>query len=163
MTQDLFRDSASRPEEEEELRNELCKIAAPFDHGASKALFQQGEECRGVFLVHRGKVSLFVSLPNGLRLPFPGHQGWPLGLPATMTGKPYSLTAEVESSAEVTFAEKKDALELLCRRPELLWPATRMIADELQQLRVVAAQWTWLALSKQRDDTGDFRRRQASM
>jgi CRP/FNR family transcriptional regulator, cyclic AMP receptor protein len=86
--------------------------AASYPKGAT--LFVEGQAARGVFILCRGKVKLSTSSADGktliLRISQPGDV---LGLPATVTGKPYELTAEVLEPTQVNFVQRDDFLNFL--------------------------------------------------
>jgi CRP/FNR family cyclic AMP-dependent transcriptional regulator len=92
----------------------LSKItrAASYPRGAT--LFVEGQIGRGVFILCSGRVKLSTSSIDGrtliVRL---AEQGEVLGLPATVTGTPYELTAEVAEAAQVNFVSTEDFLTFL--------------------------------------------------
>lgn len=81
--------------------------AATYPKGA--ALFVEGQSPRGVFILCSGKVKLSTTSADGrsliLRISEPGEV---LGLPATVTGKPYELTADVIEPAQANFVSRQD-------------------------------------------------------
>src|ERR1700732_19271 len=87
--------------------------AAAYPKGAT--LFVEGQLTRGVFILCRGKVKLSTSSADGkvliLRIAEPGEV---LGLPATVTGKPYELTADVIEPTQANFISRADFLLVLC-------------------------------------------------
>src|ERR1700732_5129140 len=76
--------------------------AAVYPKGAM--LFVEGQSPRGVFVLCSGRVKLSTSSADGrtliLRM---SESGEVLGLPATVTGKPYELTAEVIEPTQANF------------------------------------------------------------
>lgn len=86
--------------------------AAVYPKGAT--LFVEGQSPRGVFILCAGKVKLSTSSADGktliLRISEPGEV---LGLPATVTGKPYELTADVIEPAQANFISREHFLEFL--------------------------------------------------
>jgi CRP/FNR family transcriptional regulator, cyclic AMP receptor protein len=86
--------------------------AATYPKGAT--LFIEGQSPRGVFIVCSGRVKLSTSSADGrtliLRVSEPGEV---LGLPATVTGKPYELTAEVIEPTQANFISHVDFLSFL--------------------------------------------------
>ena len=86
--------------------------AATYPKGAT--LFVEGQSPRGVFVLCSGKVKLSTSSPDGrsliLRISEPGEV---LGLPATVTGKPYELTADVTEPTQANFISRADFLLFL--------------------------------------------------
>src|ERR1700675_741600 len=86
--------------------------AAAYPKGAT--LFVEGQLPRGVFVLCSGKVKLSTSSADGrsliLRISEPGDV---LGLPATVTGKPYELTADVVEPTQANFISRPDLLNFL--------------------------------------------------
>ena len=86
--------------------------AATYPKGAT--LFVEGQSPRGVFILCSGKVKLSTSSADGrsliLRISEPGEV---LGLPATVTGKPYELTADVIEPTQANFISRADFLLFL--------------------------------------------------
>ena len=86
--------------------------AAAYPKGA--ILFVEGQSPRGVFILCSGRVKLSTSSADGktliLRISEPGEV---LGLPATVTGKPYELTADVIEPTQANFVRREDFLHFL--------------------------------------------------
>jgi len=86
--------------------------AAVYPKGAT--LFVEGQAPRGVFVLCSGKVKLSTSSVDGktliLRISEPGEV---LGLPATVTGKPYELTADVIEPTQANFIARDQFLHFL--------------------------------------------------
>jgi CRP-like cAMP-binding protein len=97
-------------------------------------LFRRGDGCRGVFVIRNGLVR--VSIPAH-EPPFDRTAGADciLGLPATMSGKPYSLTAEVLEEAQVVFVTRRMVLKSLEPNPDLCFEVLGLLSSEVQQLR----------------------------
>jgi CRP/FNR family transcriptional regulator, cyclic AMP receptor protein len=74
----------------------------------------EGDPCRGVFVVCVGRVKLCTSSSDGetmiLRFAGPGET---LGLPETITGRPYETRAEVTETSEIHFIERATFLHFL--------------------------------------------------
>ena len=86
--------------------------AAVYPKGAT--LFVEGQSARGVFVLCSGRVKLSTSSADGrtLILRMSG-AGEVLGLPATVTGKPYELTAEIIEPTQANFIARDDFLRFL--------------------------------------------------
>jgi CRP-like cAMP-binding protein len=101
-----------------------------------KVLFQPGEAGRGVFLLRKGRVRLSLPAAGRKQLPYriagPGNI---LGLPATLSHSPYSLTAENLADCELGFAPAEDVLDLLSKRGDLCFQAVEIMAHEVRKLR----------------------------
>src|SRR5204862_6969163 len=86
--------------------------AAAYPKGAT--LFVEGQSPRGVFILCSGKVKLSTSSADGRSLILRISQaGEVLGLPATVTGKPYELTADVIEPTQANFISRTDFLLFL--------------------------------------------------
>ncbi|MGA2459754.1 MAG: cyclic nucleotide-binding domain-containing protein, partial [Terriglobales bacterium] len=77
-------------------------------------LFVEGQLPRGVFVLCKGSVKLAISSPSGrtvmVKLAEPGEV---LGLSATLSGKPYEVTAETIDPCQVNFVKRDDFLRFL--------------------------------------------------
>jgi CRP/FNR family transcriptional regulator len=86
--------------------------SAAYPKGAT--LFVEGQPARGVFILCSGRVKLSTSSADGktliLRISEPGEV---LGLPATVTGKSYELTADIIEPAQANFIARNDFLNFL--------------------------------------------------
>lgn len=104
-------------------------IAAP-----GSFLFRRGDNCQGVFVIKSGGVRLSMDMHASAfeRTAGPGSV---LGLPAAMSGKPYSLTAEVLEEARVVFVARHMVLKGLEHNPELCFEVLGLLSREVQQLR----------------------------
>ena len=69
---------------------------------------------RGIFVLCKGTVKLSINSPSGktmiVKLAEPGEV---LGLSATISGKPYEVTAETVDPCQVNFVKREDFLVLL--------------------------------------------------
>ena len=97
----------------------LSAVTSPAAYPKTAILFVEGQSPRGVFILCGGRVKLSTSSANGqsliVRIADPGEV---LGLPATVTGKPYELTAEVIEPAQANFIAREDFLAFLRQHGE---------------------------------------------
>ena len=86
--------------------------SATYPKGAT--LFVQGQAGRGVFILCTGNVKLSTSSADGktliLKVAEPGDI---LGLPSTISGKPYEASADVLESCQANFIPRVDFLAFL--------------------------------------------------
>jgi CRP/FNR family cyclic AMP-dependent transcriptional regulator len=86
--------------------------SATYPKGAT--LFVQGQTGRGVFILCTGHVKLSTSSADGkaliLKIAEPGDI---LGLPATVSGKPYEASADVLEPCQANFISRADFLSFL--------------------------------------------------
>jgi CRP/FNR family cyclic AMP-dependent transcriptional regulator len=92
----------------------LSAITSPSSYPKGATLFVEGQVPRGVFILCSGRVKLSTSSADGksliVRIADPGEV---LGLPATVTGKPYELTADVIEPTQANFIARTDFLTFL--------------------------------------------------
>jgi len=85
----------------------------------STVLFRRGEKAFGMFLVIRGTVSLDFGVDASTALANVCGPRSLVGLPATLSGTNYSMTATVTEDAELGFLTPQDLVFLLHQQPEL--------------------------------------------
>ena len=92
----------------------LSAITSASTYPKGATLFVEGQAGRGVFILCTGRVKLSTSSVDGktliVRIAEPGEV---LGLPATVTGKSYELTADVIESTQANFVSRNDFLNFL--------------------------------------------------
>ena len=98
----------------------LSEITSPSSYPKGATLFVEGQAARGVFILCAGRVKLSTSSIDGrtliVRISEPGEV---LGLPATVTGTPYELTADVIEPTQANFISRGDFLSFLCEHGEV--------------------------------------------
>src|SRR6202162_1965373 len=91
---------------------ENIKYATAYPEGA--VLFVEGQGPRGIFVLCKGSVKLSINSPTGrtviVKLAEPGEV---LGLSATISGKPYEVTAATIDPCQVNFVKRDDFLRFL--------------------------------------------------
>src|SRR5271169_1846263 len=92
----------------------LSAITSSASYPKGATLFVEGQPSRGVFVLCSGRVKLSTSSADGktliLRISEPGEV---LGLPATVTGTCYELTADVIEPAQANFIARNEFLNFL--------------------------------------------------
>ncbi len=101
-----------------DLRKELAAIATPVHKAKGTILFRAGRPGHGAFLIRSGKVRLTLGGGSGLCPARVLGLGAVIGLPATFSGEPYSLTAEVAEDCRLEFIPRRRLLNLLRRNPQ---------------------------------------------
>src|ERR1700752_1409397 len=98
----------------------LASITSSASYPKGATLFVEGQPARGVFILCAGLVKLSTSSIDGrtliVRISEPGEV---LGLPATVTGKLYELTADVLEPAQANFIARADFLNFLREHGEV--------------------------------------------
>lgn len=121
----------------EEVRMQFVQIGALCRVSAGQTIFCQDEPLRGLFMVEHGRVALSAG-DDPTRVTRIAESGSLLGLPATMTGRPYSLTAEAVIDTELVLIGPDDFRRLLREKPHICYSITRMLAEEIVAFRRVA-------------------------
>jgi len=92
----------------------LSTITSASSYPKGATLFVEGQAARGVFILCNGRVKLSTSSTDGktliVRIADPGEV---LGLPATVTGRPYELSADVIEPTQANFIRRNDFLAFL--------------------------------------------------
>ncbi len=109
---------------------QLASITSSASYPKGAVLFVEGQEARGVFIVCAGRVKLYTSSADGktliLRIADPGDL---LGLAATVSGKPYDLTAEVIDPTQANFIARTDFLNFLRQHGEAALRAAQLLSE----------------------------------
>src|SRR5580704_6972203 len=107
---------------------ENIKYATAYPKGA--VLFVEGQSPRGIFVLCKGRVKLSICSTDGktliLKIAEPGEV---LGLSASVSGKPYELTAETVDPCQVYFVKREDFLRFLKEHSE----ACLRVAEQLSE------------------------------
>jgi CRP/FNR family transcriptional regulator, cyclic AMP receptor protein len=108
----------------------LAGITAASSYPKGATLFVEEQAARGVFILCNGRVKLSTSSVDGrtliVRIAEPGEV---LGLPATVTGKPYELTAEVIEPTQANFIARADFLEFLREHGEVALRVAQQLGE----------------------------------
>lgn len=91
-----------------------------------------------MFLVCKGKVLMGVR--NMPKLDRAFSTGSLLGLPATFTGRPYSLTALAVVQSDIVHVPRGEFLQLMHEHPDLCREATDMLGCELTFIQSALAE-----------------------
>lgn len=94
-------------------------------------LFVEGQSPRGIFILCSGRVKLSIGSSDGrmliLKIVEPGEV---LGLSATVSGKPYELTAETMAPSQVNFVKRDDFLRYLREHNEVCLRVAEQLSDK---------------------------------
>jgi CRP/FNR family transcriptional regulator, cyclic AMP receptor protein len=130
----------------EPIRERLDALSSIASYPAGAVLFVEGQEPRGVFILCHGRVKLSGGSARGKSLIFRlAHAGEIIGLPGTLSGKPYELTAEALEPIQANFVARKEFLAFLQQNGE----AALRVAEMLSQIYHAACQeMRYLGLSR---------------
>lgn len=107
---------------------ERIRFATTYPKGA--VLFVERQSPRGIFVLCKGRVKLSLCSTDGKTLIFKiVEPGEVLGLSASVTGKPYEVTAETVDPCQVNFVKRDDFLRFLHENSE----ACLHVAEQLSE------------------------------
>lgn len=108
----------------------LDTIIPPVAYPKGAMLFMEGQAASGIFAICSGQVKLSTSSPEGkviiIRVAKAGEL---LGLPGTLSGKPYEVTAEVSELARVNFIPRAAFLRFLRANPKAVVQVAHLLTD----------------------------------
>jgi CRP-like cAMP-binding protein len=122
-------------EASKEIKALLTGVGRTMRANRGTFLFRRGDPVTGVFLIQSGAVKLGLEQEMTA---FPSRRitdGSVLGLPATLSDMPYSLSAEVVDDAELLFVPRKPLMDLLRNRADLCLQIIELLTEELTQTR----------------------------
>ncbi len=117
---------------------EIQAVATHLRKERGTVLFREGKACRGAFLIRSGQVRLTLDAAHGTYPPRTVGSGFVIGLPATFSGEPYSLTAEVKTTCRLDFLPRRKLMSLLDRSPKAGYEVVRMLSEEIYVIRNAA-------------------------
>jgi CRP/FNR family cyclic AMP-dependent transcriptional regulator len=107
---------------------ESLKYSTVFPKGAM--LFMEGQSPRGIFMICAGRVKLSSCSSEGksliTRIAEPGEL---LGLSATISNKPYMVTAETLAPCQVNFIRRDDFLRLMSENNQVCFRAAEQLSN----------------------------------
>ena len=107
---------------------EQIKYATAYPKGA--ILFVEGQTPRGIFVLCKGRVKLSICSTDGKTLILKiAEAGEVLGLSASVSGKPYELTAETIDPCQINFVKREDFLRFLKEHSD----ACMRVAEQLSE------------------------------
>ena len=109
-----------------------------------ETLFREGEQPRGVYVLHSGTVQLLFAGKNGSVKPLRETQpGQILGLSCVVTQRPHDCTATAAEPCQVAFIERDQFLRTLDASPAVWFSVLRILSSEVNaaydDMRVIAA------------------------
>ena len=127
----------------EEMLKTFVSIGRTSVHPKGARLFVEGILPGGAYILTKGRAKLSTLLENDriiiLRV-VPAGQF--IGLNATVSNKPYEVTAETMTSCEVIFIKRGDLLRILSEDPQTRLGIIRLLSREyriaLEQIRILA-------------------------
>jgi CRP/FNR family cyclic AMP-dependent transcriptional regulator len=108
---------------------EKIKYTTAYPIGA--ILFVEGQAPRGIFVLCKGRVKISMGASDGktliLKIVEPGEV---LGISATVSGKPYELTAETMDPCQVNFVKREDFLRFLKDHADACFKVAEQLSEK---------------------------------
>ena len=103
-------------------------------HPAGATLFVEGQVCRGIYILCKGRVKISATSKEGqtliLKVAEPGEV---LGLDAAISGIPHETTAETGQSCQLNFVKREDFLKFLKEHNAASMHVAIQLSRECQQ------------------------------
>src|SRR5271165_2269855 len=110
------------------------KIKFTLAYPAGATLFGEGQACRGIYILCKGRVKLATTSNQGqtliLKIAQPGEV---LGLNTAVSGLPHEVTAETGQPCQLNFVKREDFLRFLREHNEANLQAAIHLSRECQQ------------------------------
>jgi CRP-like cAMP-binding protein len=116
------------------LKNEILERSVKFV-AEDGFLFLQGKPPNALYFVKSGKVQMAMMARERVALSFIAGEGSLLGLPATFSNQPYSMTAKASPTAEIFRLGADTFYELLTTDSRMQEAAWRILASEVRAAR----------------------------
>ena len=119
-----------------ELLTALTKRSKPTRITGDRVLFRQGDAVVGLYVLTSGTATLTMRSSKGeVVLKTHVGAGSILGLPAVISNKPYTLTAEVLEASVVRLVDRDDFSDMIRTHPQLSLKALQVLAAEVRSVR----------------------------
>ena len=120
---------------DEEVRFALIEHGDRVTKKKGELLFQTGKTSSGIYLILSGRVQ--TSLEDASKGSRIADSGSLLGVPATINGAAYSITAIVKEDAELIHVSRAQLLELMRTNPAVALSIIDLLSREVRELRLV--------------------------
>jgi len=108
----------------------LDNISSSATYPKGAILFVEGQEPRGIFILCRGRVKLSATSADGKSLIMRiADSGEIVGLPGTVSGKPYELTAEALEPLQANFIPRETFLHFLRENGEAAVRVAQLLSE----------------------------------
>jgi len=109
--------------------SDLDAISSSAIYPKGAILFVEGQEPRGVFILCTGRVKLYGAAANGKSVIFRvADAGEIIGLPSSLSGKPYEVTAEVLEPTQANLVRRDAFLAFLRQHGEAALKVAEMLS-----------------------------------
>jgi len=97
-----------------------------------RTLFYEGEEPRGVYVIHSGAIDLIFSAKDGRTKPLRIAQaGQIIGLSSVFSNRPHDYTATVAATTSTGFIDADTFHHLLATSPAMMFGILRLLSEDV--------------------------------
>jgi CRP-like cAMP-binding protein len=122
------------------VQSHLLAAARPLTEPKGAVIFRRDDPAFGVFLIQKGSVSLRLETGEGKAiLVRKATRDSIIGLPSTLSGGRYSMTAVTLEKSELALIERPALLELIKSDSALGLELLRALGEEVAEMRAVLA------------------------
>ena len=101
-------------------------------HGAGRVLFREGDEPRGVYIVHSGQVDLVFSGKNGNAKPLRvAEDGQILGLSCVVSHRKHDCSATTRTACELGFIDRDTFLAQIDHSPSVWFSVLQLLSQDV--------------------------------
>jgi CRP-like cAMP-binding protein len=119
-----------------ELLTALTRRSKPTRITGDRVLFRQGDAVVGLYVLASGTATLTMRSAKGeVVLKTHVGAGSILGLPAVISNKPYTLTAEVLEASVVRLVDRDEFADMIRASPDLSFKVLQVLAAEVRSVR----------------------------
>jgi CRP-like cAMP-binding protein len=124
----------------ETVRAKLLTVAVVTTEPKGAVLFRRGEPAFGIFLIRKGNISLRLEGEDGrILIDRTAGADSVIGLPATLSGTRYSLSAVTLEESEVAHLNNQVLFDLIRSDSSVGMELMRALGDEVVQMRTILA------------------------
>jgi CRP/FNR family transcriptional regulator, dissimilatory nitrate respiration regulator len=117
------------------VRSALVKHGVKVSMPKGAFLFEQGKTADGMYLIVSGSVQ--TNIGGGVNhVPRVAESGSLLGVPATINGVAYSISARVKEDAELVRVSRPQLLELMRSNPAVALSIIDLLSREVREMRL---------------------------
>ena len=120
---------------DEEVRSALIRHGEKLELPKGSLLFEQGKTANGMYLIVSGKVQTDFGR-GGTHVPRLAESGSLLGVPATINGMAYSISAKVKEDAELIHVSRPQLLKLMQDNPTVALSIIDLLSREVREMRL---------------------------
>ena len=118
-----------------DVRAALTQRGEKLSMPKGSVLFEQGKTASGMYLIVSGKVQTQIGSGIG-QVPRVAESGSLLGVPATINGAAYSISAKVKEDAELIHVSRPRLLELMRENPAVALSIIDLLSREVRDMRL---------------------------